>query len=750
MELDRRNTNFPSLLKKIILDYDDSQLHKNLLYYQKWVLIAFRHNISKGILLRHTMGAGKTIASIAIADLALSGKVLINGKKLDKVYFIGPTSLEHNLNKGIEEYNQLTGSNLDPNKFIFIRKSYTAVKNISKYETAGDFKPVLNKQAEFIKNISVLENALVIMDEVHLIMQLISNGSEGMVSLYDMLMRSNNIKIVALTGTIINSKPFELVPLLNLLAGEVLFPENYELFMNLFWNKENKEMINKCKFQNRIFGLVSNIDSDVLDLKPGEHNSNSKSKKEDKTASKSEAALDFAEQNRIHKVNPKAASLVLAESNYPDLYDPIIVNVPMNPSQLAVYFARREEEIKEVQNRKNKIGSLNNSRFAKNDSNSSTYRVRTRQCSNYAPPIEVDALYDTKKYTEEDINNIMNNTTKEQRYSPKFNEINKIIKSHNQQKGVVYSQFTGIGGNGALSLYLESEGYIRFNYQDYLANKSKYFEDKKYKVFASLNGSVPEVEYNEILKLYNNVNPVQAGSLDNLRGETIFLLLVGTREAVGLDLKCGRYVIMMEPYWVYSLYIQLVHRIKRFKSHIALPLNERNCQPYILLATYPNDLDRNLITSKALEKTTDETIYQIMLENRDLIKPFEDAIYETAIECLLLQDYFPEKKCRLCAPNNSKLYSVVDKYNKDTNKLLHYDIIEPDPCQEYKTETIKVQKIEVTTDNGDKHELFYVKDSSTYSGYKVFIYNKHKGIHEEIFDNSPLFKLVLLKLGIKK
>lgn len=700
--LDRHITNFPSYLKTAITEYrmQDDKMEKFLFYYQQWMIFAFENNLSKGIMLNHHMGAGKTITAIAIADVALSGKVRINGNPIDSVYFMGPPSLKKNFFDSIQKYNELTGRNVDPAKFTFLKKSYTATKNISRNERKDEFNALSGKNLKNITNVKILENRLIIIDEAHQVNQLISNGSEGFIEFYDLLMRSPNIRIVMLTGTIINSKPFELVPMLNLLSGETLFPENHKVFMEMFWNSETKQMINKNKFQNRIFGLVSRIDPNVLDL-------------------------DISTGKMKNNV-----------SNYPELYEEIVRQVPMSMRQFSIYRSRREEEVKEKDQEFASKGA--SGRFSKGDKAATTYRVRTRQCSNFAPPADIEIVLGKQGFTVEDYDAILAKATPVEKESPKFWECDKIIKQHKNQKGIIYSQFVGIGGNGALAYFLETHGYKRFVYEEYKKG------DKlvPHKTFAMLNGQVDEKEYSAILDIFN--------SDDNFHGETIFLLLIGTREALGLDLKCVRFGIMLEPFWTWSLYLQFIHRMKRYLSHVKLPAAERNCQPYILLAVYPENVNDEIRKLPGFATTTDEAIYKIMVDNKLLTTPFADAVFEVSIECLILQDLFKEMKCRICAPNNARLYTAPSKINNDPEKLLHYDILEPDPCQELQTETIKAEKIEITGEDGIKMEFYYVADKSAVSGFRIYKFVPEKDLYEELFSGLPIFKIILNKIKSKK
>lgn len=742
--MERNSTNFFSEITNLLEKYAlTGNEYSELFYYQQWFRLCFEKNFSKGLIANHHMGSGKTILSAAIIDTAIA-------MGYNKIFFIGPASLEGNIYKGLDEYEKVTGRTIDKSVFNFIRKSYTAVRNISRKEGQQDF---LIDSAHIGANVKTLDKALVVIEEAHMIMQSISNGSPGMIELYELLMNSPNIRVLMMTGTLFNTHPFEASPMFNLAAGERIFPETRKEFMEAFWDKESKQMINKNKFQNRIAGLISRIDPRALQLKivDGKITNTSTSTSKGNAGGNSR---EFA-----------------STSKFPEQFDTILKYVPMSGRQAGLYMVRREKELKESFNRKITLGRAVAQKFGRQDKQSSTYRVRTRQCSNYAPPPEIESLYAREGgYEQKHIDAIMDKATPEELESPKFITIDQIIRTHKNQKAIVYSQFTDIGGNGALSRYLQTpERKIRAILES--SDNSKSISDmmKEYtccgyqplqfdakgnpinlgpKTFTMLNGSVPQERYDQIIELYN--------SESNDHGEQLPILLIGIREALGLDLKCVRVVIMMEPYFIYSLLLQLFARANRYASHLRLSPLERNVQPYILLATYPVNFDaKKYITTQletkvglsnkqlenGLDVTTDEYIYNLMLANRNKIDPFEHAAWEVSIECNALKRYIPDMKCKMCAPNNRKLYTELLR-GQPPEKLFQYDLHEIDPCEEYKTEEIEAVKITV---NGINY--FYTKNSDSANGITIYYHNTDKDIYEEILPSSPAYDSILVQLN---
>jgi hypothetical protein len=735
-ELVRNSTNIFVELKNLI----EGHLLKGgelgqLFYYQQWFNICFSKGYSRGMIANHHMGSGKTLLAISIIDAALR-----NG--YERVIYIAPTSLEENVDKGIREYEQVTGHKVDRKLINFIRRSHTIVKNISKGERD---ESIMLDTSSLSKNIRNLDKCLLIIDEVHLVMQSISNGSPAMIEFYELLMNSPSVRLLFMTGTLINSRPFELVPLFNLLDGRRIFPETRKQFMEAFWDNETKTMKNKNKFQNRIAGLVSRIDPEALQLMIGE---DGKIIKRDSASS-----------------NKKSDT----ESMFPEQYETKVLRIPMVGRQVGVFMIRREKEIKEDVDRKVGRASAVSQKFGREDKQSSTYMVRTRQCSNYAPPPEIEAIYsmdipnkDKKKRIEKiESEGIQPDDT----ISPKFVVIDQLIRKHKGQKGIVFSFFSGIGGNGALARYLicnerevelpslMDEKSLTMKYKC-CGYKQLEFDNNKSptnlgpKTFAIMNGSVDPVIKDRIISIYNDIA--------NDHGENLPVLLIGSSESQGLDLKCGRYVIMMEPQFIDTIRQQLFTRLVRYASHVRLDPMERNVQPYILVATYPKNFDaagyigtqvksKVGLTAEQLEKglsmSTDERMYKKMNSNNEMIGPFQQAVNETSIECNVLRKYLPDLNCRLCAPDNHSLFTDIIK-GQPHERLFSYDLFEADPCQEYKTEEVEAIKISV----GDI-DYYYTKDETSPNGVIIYYHNKEKDIYEELLPNSPAYSPIINALA---
>jgi len=146
----------------------------------------------KGLLVFHKLGSGKSCSSIMISDK------MIKTSKVKKVFVFTPGSLRQNF---IEEYCDKCGY-----KPKYLKKYYTFIT--SNYRV-GEKLPDFN-------------NSLVIIDEVHNLINGVKNQSKHFTLIYNSLMKSN-CRILALTGTPIYNYIWEW-PLL----GNLLKPDTFD------------------------------------------------------------------------------------------------------------------------------------------------------------------------------------------------------------------------------------------------------------------------------------------------------------------------------------------------------------------------------------------------------------------------------------------------------------------------------------------------------------------------------------------
>lgn len=696
IKINRNNTSFQlqlfEHLKSAKWDnkYDFLKYHQNIVrFFNESTDVGAR-----GLLIYHETGTGKSLIIVAIAmDTIESGENR-------KVIFLLSKSLHENLRGTIKKYiklratydpdyylaklsdNALNDWILDKFRFVSMNAS-NMVDQLSIATTDREVAAIERKLGSVVASAS-LDNCMVLIDEYHNMARAITNGSKNATKFYDLTMAAKNIKLYFFTGTPINGSSFELVPTMNMLSGSrTTLPEDYRDFMSAFADPVDGKLINKEKFQNRLFGLISMA-------------------ARDSTFGKG-AGLTI-EKNR---------------AEYPEEYPLEVVRVNMAQDQYSAYLLAAESESLESQFRGKQVDTA--AIHKPKGQSSSSYHVKTRMISNF---YYRGATKDILSVPIEEVT------------SPKFVAILANINKHANQLGLVYSQFVGIAGLGSFARFLATRGYAEYSGEDApsAADNNAFQEDEpdefgggfeefrgdiigaaaapidydKSQKYAAITGNVPFADRQKLVNVYS--------SDENKYGSVISLLLISASGAEGLDLSNVRHIHALEPYWNYARIAQVIARGVRSNSHIMLPREQRNVQPYIYLAIQP-------VGEKEL-KTIDVTFYETMINDYLAISSFTSALREVAIECLLNADH----KCHVCSPTNKQLYTTNIKS----------DIAGPNPCTQLKEEKIIAKEIIV----GDK-AYFYREDPDSIYEYKIFQRDDTINAYRALRENSSAFAEVL-------
>ena len=785
--LDRNNTNFSLQLFEHFKNTTWDNKYSFLKYYQN-IIRSFINDVdttARGLLVTVQMGLGKSILAISVAmDQLPTGRQPI---------ILLTKSLQANMRGSIHKYVNLRKVD-DPNFALgsltpveldkWIEKNFSFVSmnasnmlaQMNKATDKGsavEFDTMMEHKFGEILKMGSLDGKLLIVDEAHNFFRAITNGSKNSQGLYDMIMKAKNLKILFLTGTPIGNDAFELAPCFNMLAGqEPIFPESYKEFRKLYVDEVTGRIKNKTKFQNRIMGLVSYVS----------HTS---------------------EPGKAFGVKPPAT-----KAEFPEELPAEVVRVNMSPEQYVVYQLARDKEKEEGQSSSGPGGKPRFNEAAPltkpKSKAASTYRVKSRQLSNYCPP----PAYRGKNV---DINTIPADKFE----SPKYTEAVKIIDSRPGQLGLMYSQFVGLGGLGSFAKYLEANGWqqyklpssriggaddgpglppvdqllrdisdeassaddttwwggdetyaiedemkITFRYGesvsddniilDVLSNEipighfvidyssgpgkivSEHLNDNENsdiirqmvvdiigavgrpafkksvrggaidaseaspsqrrgpRTFAVISGEVSAEDRTLLQDIFNRE--------DNKNGGIIDLLLISSTGAEGLDLHNGRYVIILEPYWNWGRIMQIIFRFVRNDSHATLPADQKNVQPYILLAVPPAT---EKLSDGTYPATTDTELYEESVTNQITIDSFNEALREVSIECMVNAETY----CRKCNPTNTPLFTA------DPAR----DVRAADPCTAITEVKITAEEILV-----DGEQYAFVKDPDHIYEYRVF------------------------------
>jgi len=273
--LSRNNTNFPvkstAKLRDLYRKYiyakkEESNNWENTLKYYQFLVKEVMSNPefgigkddnSRGLLIYHTMGMGKTRLAVAIA---------MSMWNIRPVIVMLPKSLQKNFSSTVNAVIDLLNADLSEERRNFLKKeaeykfsfvsmdAYNSAVQMSNVKIKGN-----NPRMNLMKGIN---GKLLIVDEAHNFFRSIINSSSKHANarqIYDMIMSADNLRLLFLTGTPASKDPFELVPCFNMLAGKNLLPSNYDTFYQLYIDPTTHGIINKNKLSNRLVGMVSHV-----------------------------------------------------------------------------------------------------------------------------------------------------------------------------------------------------------------------------------------------------------------------------------------------------------------------------------------------------------------------------------------------------------------------------------------------------------------------------------------------------------
>lgn len=662
--MNRNNTSFQSQLYAALEKaLETSELSDKLFYYQKLVILYALLGVSRGLYIWHPMGSDKTITSIALS------KVLHDMGY--KVIIITPKSLQKNYKSGIKTYNEIMEGSLSEDMFNFVVKSNIVNRNVAK---VVGLTQMFSEDRTPVKITAVKIKTAFIIDEAHQVSQLIANGSVEWGEFYNIIMRSPLAKVFMLSGSIFSASPFELVPICNMLSGQKLFPEYRDEFFKRFWDPVEQKIKNRGFFQNRIYGLFSRIPPTYLET----------------------STTNF----------------------YPEQAELEVIKCPMTKFQLESYLLARVKEIQEKKIGAERGGRPDVKKFDKDSKDTASYRVKTLQYGNFAPPVFIEEIYKKNNYTGDELMLALKDVPSSFLETSKYITCEKLANKH-KGKMLVHSRFTGIGGAGSLGEFLKRRGW-----KEVTASDTKPGEHMS---FALVNGSLTIDEQEILINIFN--------SKGNRDGQLIKFLIIGDQQTTGLDIKEGEATISLSPSWNSFIFDQFNARIPRMGSHKDMPEDRRKTYSYLLVSVYPPDINPKVLLNRDTRITTDEHLYNLMLKDKKMSEEFKVPIAEVAIECQFLKAKHPEYICRVCAPNNKKLFTD----DMDTMAAISYDCARGDPCDLSVKEEVKAKKVTI-----GESEYYAVINKESKHGYNI--YYKIGNEYEEILPSSPIYKEIISSL----
>jgi len=702
--LNRNSTSFPLKLKEsftLIMDAVNSGQKLSIIqtyfkYYQlltynyfNWMIRARvstdlngNNYVPKGMLISYTMGGGKTAVAVGCALAALK-----TTERPKKIIVMLLKSLQENFVKNIVTILEKTGM-MDDDITAFIKKNFKFVafnaSNMIKQLFDDDDLFTNVNMLEVLQNSNVLEHSMIIVDEYHLLGRAITNGSKNGQAFYNVIMKTQNVKLLFLTGSIISNSFFELAICYNLLSGMDLFPTDYFEFRRIFCtDKGHLKPEMRGKFQNRIMGLTSYVGLDDISSSSGEFT--------------------------------------------PRLKEDIIIKVKMTEYQTGLYVNARRKELEEVSFVSDKPAQ----RLTKPKSeNMGSYKQKSRQYSNYVKPLNSSSPKSPKfeailknlelegthiiysQYVNEGGLGVLRRFLEENGYEPSFTPIITASHKNISEDDIIITDNVELANNLEEELIISEvpkiENSLEVNVVGGLLENNK-----KYK-YALFTGEEEAEVRNNSVKVFN--------SKANINGDLLKILMISSAGALGVDTSNCRYVHVMEPYWTEERILQVKGRALRLNSHKDLPLDQRFVQTFIYQA-FPLEVPN---VDKEILGSTDQEIYEHAKLNFIANKTWIDPIYETSIECPMKDG----RVCRVCAPTNQPLFS----------RNIISDMKGVDACTPYKKSEIEVKETIIEVD-GDKIEVYYKVDED--NNIEGFIKDLSIGAHRKLRKNEKLYELLV-------
>jgi len=261
----------------------------------------------RGILLYHELGSGKTAASIATAEGYINKRnvfimtpaslsqnyenELINVSKLGLNLKKSWTLLNINKNnaKAIQKVNEygisskfikfnkgeglawipLYKDDIDGAVIVKTNVKYSSMNTEDKSNIDATISHIIRNRYNFInyngltqKKLSelgkdIFNNSFIIIDEVHNFISRVVNGSKIARTIYDLLMTSNNVKMVLLSGTPIINNPYEIASLVNLIRGPMKIYD-FDISVRKGLILTNEEIIENLR-KNNLYDMVDEV-----------------------------------------------------------------------------------------------------------------------------------------------------------------------------------------------------------------------------------------------------------------------------------------------------------------------------------------------------------------------------------------------------------------------------------------------------------------------------------------------------------
>jgi superfamily II DNA or RNA helicase len=516
----------------------------NSTHHQIYSRDYFLRSKYKGLLLYHKLGSGKTCTSILIAD------ALISSKSIKRVFILSPGSLRSGW---INEYCRVCGESR---------------RRLPKYFT------VITYNANIHKELSKLDfnDSLVIIDEVHNLINGVKNVSTNAYALYMKIMKSN-CRVLALSGTPIFNHPLEWSILGNMLNPGA-FPEilrGGEVDINR-WN--NDDVSDKS-----LQGIVSYYPGDPSFYPTVYYKDPIKIKMTEKQSS--EYSKSYKNESLWRQIPPKQSLKLSNPKKYSqDFIKFVMATKYLKTRQISNFYYAKIEGV-EV---------LPIVLETENDSINKKSLKMTREEKLELKRIEEEETKNFLKILLSDRNIAL-------KFSPKFSALLINIVLHFNTKHVIYTFYKTYAGVNLIHQILKKCGIPSAIFSGDLSDKSR----------------------KKTLRDFNDVK--------NRDGKYIKVLLVTEAGAEGITILEANNIHILESSTREQRTSQAIGRVVRYKSHHNMPFERQ----YVNIWRYWSTLYTEENTTKKTG-AIDELLYDIGVKNQDIINEFTQRLIDNSIE----------------------------------------------------------------------------------------------------------------------
>jgi hypothetical protein len=577
----------------------------------------------KDILVYHGLGSGKTVTAINTYN------VLYNSTPGWNVFVLLKATLKNDpWLKDLDKWLQTEDKTY----------RFANIKFIS-YDAPNADKAFM----DVVKNADSSKKNLYIIEEAHnFIRNVYSNISSGVGKraqlIYDYIVQdkkeNDSVRVILLSATPSINKPFELALIFNLLRPGI-FPKSEAQFNQYYVTTTGTgfEIINPLKknnFQRRILGLVSYYIGATpdyfakktityVDIKMSEYQDDIYGffeALEDSIAKKSKNSsqtyMSYTRQSANFVFPPMAQGMNGETRPRPrnfklsDKLDKGGEEFELNTDD--------EQEKDKYYNAQDYLNSVN--KYVETFDSYLTEKLQEDKKTNKSIADDIKKIRDTYSHNVEDFmekeNEKSNLIQTLYNCSPKFlTVIINILRSPGPV--LVYSNYVLMEGLQLFKVYL------------------KYFGFSSYK---DINSGTPGFRWMEyhggIDKDQRSKNLAEFNVIDNKDGSIAKIIMISPAGAEGLSLANTRQVHIIEPYWHEVRIHQMIGRAIRFCSHKDLPKAERHVDVFRY---------KSIRRSTGKKITTDQLIENLARSKEGLLRSFEDAIKEAAIDCELYKNH---------------------------------------------------------------------------------------------------------------